>query len=66
MMPLRLPNRRRPVPKSALTTQADARPAKTSEDQWMNAELCWCAKMAQSAQAIAMDAGRSPFAELNA
>jgi hypothetical protein len=32
----------------------------------MNAELCWCAKMAQSAQAIAIDAGRSPSGELNA
>ena len=51
---------REPRPRAPLTTQMSARMAKTSEDQCTKPDEVWCAKMAQSDHAIAIEAGRSP------
>ena len=55
-----------PRPTPPLTTHTSARIAKASEDQWMKLDDCWWAKMANSDQAIAIEAGRSPSGEENA
>lgn len=54
------PNRRRDVPNAALTIHSSESSAKASADQWMNALERWCAKIAKSDQAMAIEAGRSP------